>query len=100
MLRSPRDSVPQVGLGMASVAISTIGMLFFFVPVMGIPVSLGGLALAVAGAVSKIWRPSESLRWSLAGIFCSLTALGIGLVINDAPVGEERQPKVPSTWRQ
>ncbi len=100
MLKSPRKSIPPVGLGPTSVVLGTIGLLLFFLPVLGVPIAVCGLTLATVGAISTLWRPNESLRWILAGFFCSLASLGVGLAINYAPVGEEPRPDVPPLWQQ
>ena len=99
LLPTPRQSVPPIALGLASVVLATISVLLFFLPVLALPIATCGLVLAIVAAVSTIWRQDESLRWALTGLCGSLAAIGMGLAINFAPVGEEPRPDVPPLWQ-
>ena len=83
-----------------SLVLGTIAWLLFFLPVLAVPIAVCGITLGLIAAVSAFWRSSESLRWALTGICCSVAALGVGLAINFAPLGEEPRPDVPQLWQQ
>jgi Na+/H+ antiporter NhaD/arsenite permease-like protein len=78
---------PWLGLGMSSLVLAFVAMLVFFLPILGIPVSVFALAFGIIGFFLALYSPSSSLRWSLGGIAASLLALGLNLMIYYAPEG-------------
>ncbi|MCC6417866.1 MAG: hypothetical protein IT429_06405 [Gemmataceae bacterium] len=90
---------PLLGLGMTSLVLGIIGMLLFFLPVLGIPLSACGLAFGVIGFGMALFTGGPALRWSLSGVAASALALGVNVVLNAAPEGYLPQPSVPPPWQ-
>ena len=100
MTRLHPASVPPLGLGIASMVLGTIGLLLFFLPILGVPISGIGLVLGLAGLLgAAIGFGRGSLRWSVAGVVVCLLALATNLAITYAPGGyfETRPPR--ELWR-
>ena len=74
--------------------LGSVGVLLFFMPVLGIPLGAVGLAFGIVGLLMAIlgWT---SLRWAVVGIVVSGLALGIGIAIALAPAGFLPNPKGP-----
>jgi hypothetical protein len=81
-------------MGLTSVILGSVGVLLFFMPVLGIPLGAVGLAFGIVGLLMAIlgWT---SLRWAVVGIVVSGLALGIGIAIALAPSGFLPNPKGP-----
>jgi hypothetical protein len=84
---------------MTSLVLGVIGLMLFFLPILGIPISSFGLVFGVAGAVLALCTPASNLRWSLGGIGMCCLALGINLAILYAPEGYLPGRKVPQLWQ-
>ena len=94
---------PLTGLGMASLVLGTIALMLFFLPVLGIPISVLGLFFGLCGFGGALVRRGVSLRWSLGGSCMSALALlvNIGIVFSPAgyiPTGQGSQGQ-PPPWR-
>jgi hypothetical protein len=91
---------PLVGLGMASLVVGTIGLLVFFMPILGIPLSAIALLLGILGFFGALpgWHVL-SLRWSLAGVAMSALALGINVAVSYAPEGYLPDRKSEELWQ-
>jgi hypothetical protein len=72
------------GLGMTSTVLGTIGLMFFFLPILGMPISICGVAAGILGSITALLFRGR-LRWSVAGMAISLTALAINIAISYAP---------------
>jgi hypothetical protein len=84
------------GLGMAALVLGMIGLVLFFLPILGIPVSACGLVCGVAGCCGAV--AGLSLRWSLGGVaLCSL-ALLVNFAIYYAPAGYLQPHTAPGAW--
>jgi hypothetical protein len=90
---------PLVGLGMTSLVIGLIGLLLFFLPVLGIPISAVGLCFGIAGFLGALFSKAGSLRWSLGGIGVCAVALAVNIAIDYAPQGYLPPREVPRSWR-
>jgi hypothetical protein len=91
---------PLAGLGMTSLVIGLIGMLLFFLPILGGPISAIGLGFGVIGFVGALFSKTTSLRWSLGGILACSVALVVNLAIDWAPTENLPQRIEPALWRQ
>ena len=73
-------------LGVASLALSTVGLLLFFMPVLGVPLSSIGLLFAITAS----WRRSSTAARGPPlggdGIALGLAALGVNLIIVCSPL--------------
>jgi hypothetical protein len=78
---------PFLGLGMTSTVLGTIGLILFFLPILGIPISAFGLLAGLLGVPVTILGGGTSLRWSLAGLLLSSAALVVNLAIVYTPGG-------------
>jgi hypothetical protein len=98
MQEIPRFDQPRVGLGMASLVLGVIGMLLFFLPVLGIPISVCGLLAGLVGVpVAICFR--LTLRWCAAGIAMCALALLVNLAVAYAPSGYIPLPRPPRLWQ-
>jgi len=88
------SSDPPAGMGLTSLILGSVGLLLFFMPVLGIPLGVAGLAFGATGLVLATLGWS-SLRWAVAGIVISVIALGIGVAIVSAPSGSLPNLKRP-----
>ena len=78
---------PVTGLGMSSLVLGTVGLMLFFLPILGVPISVMGLFFGLVGLGIARFRPRVSLRWSLGGIGMSALALVMNVGILFAPAG-------------
>jgi hypothetical protein len=91
---------PWLALGMTSLVLGFIGLLLFFLPILGIPISLFGMAFGVAGFVVALFARGPALRWSMGGIALSGMALTVNLAIANAPGGVYLPIRaVPKSWQ-
>ncbi len=90
---------PLLGFGMASLVTGLIGLLLFFLPVLGIPVSVLGLALGVIAVFGALFGGGPSLRWGLGGSAVCCLALGVNLALDQAPRGYGDVYPVPPPWQ-
>lgn len=97
-LRDPNN--PWLAMGMTSLVLGFIGLSLFFMPVLGIPVSIFGVGFGILGLAVALFTPATSLRSSLGGICLSCLALGVNVAIANAPGGYLPKPTVPRPWQQ
>jgi hypothetical protein len=90
---------PLVGLGMSSLVLGVIALVLFFLPILGIPISVCGLLLGLAGFVGGLFVGGGSLRWSLGGLFFSGLALVINLALAYAPESYFADRPARELWR-
>jgi hypothetical protein len=95
----PGTHHPPLPLGMASLVLGSIGLLFFFLPVLGIPVSAFGLLLGIVGFFVVLFGGEARLRTNLIGIAVSSLALAINLAVGYAPAGYLPGREVPRSWQ-
>lgn len=69
----PESRSPLMGFGMTSLVLGFLGTLLFFLPVLGVPIALCGLACGVIGLIFALAGRDYSLRWASAelGYRCS-----------------------------
>jgi hypothetical protein len=89
--------VPPVAFCFASIALATVGIMLFFLPILGIPLSVIGILAGLIALVRALAAHDESLRWSVAGVFVGIVALGINVALIWAPREERRPPIGPNT---
>jgi hypothetical protein len=66
-----------------SLALGTVGMMLFFLPILGGPISAFGLLFGLLGIA---FAPhGVHLRWSLLGCAASATGLAISLAVTYPP---------------
>jgi hypothetical protein len=85
-------------MGTAALVLGVIALLVFFLPPLGIPIGGFGLLLGIAGFIAALISPSLNIRWSVAGIFVCVMALGVNYAISYAPPGEYPGHNPPATW--
>ena len=66
-------------LGLTSLVLSAVGLLLFFLPILGIPLASVGLLFGLAGLLAALFGARSSLRWSVLGVLLSFLALGTDL---------------------
>ena len=89
---------PLTALGMSSLVIGIIALVFAPLPILGIPVGCCGLLLGFGGVAAFLFLGDASLRWSLAGIAVSSMALTMSLAINLAPANVQLGRGIPKPW--
>ena len=92
-------TIPPMALGVTSLVLGVIASLLFFLPILGIPLSVCAVLIGVIGLIASAARPKVFLRWSLIGLAASCLALAINLAIVYAPVGYLRDQNVPRPWQ-
>jgi hypothetical protein len=95
----PGTDRPPIDLGMTSLVIGTIGLMFFFFPVLGIPLGAVGLLFGLVGFLAGSFGGPASLRWSLAGAAVSALALAVNGALAYAPAGYLSGREVPRPWQ-
>jgi len=86
-------------LGVAAAVLGSIGMLLFFLPILGAPLSAAGLAIAIAG-LTGVWAGREvSLRWSVVGLLICGIALGTNLGMAFGPIDLVPPYPVAPVWQ-
>ena len=86
-------------LGMSSLVIGIIGLFLFFLPVLGIPLSLFGLAFGVLGSAVGFFAKGPAIRWGLGGVGTSILALAVNLGIANAPGANVPGSNIPKSWQ-
>lgn len=89
---------PLTGLGMVSLVLGTMALILFFLPILGIPISVLGLFFGIIGFIAALFLPGASLRWGLAGIATCSLALFINIAIVYAPAGYMPSRGVRESW--
>lgn len=86
---------PQSAWGVTSLVLGMIGLVLFFLPILGGPISSAGLMAGLIGwSAASIWRRG-SLRWSVGGSALSSLALAMNLAIAFAPAAGLSTRDVP-----
>jgi Na+/H+ antiporter NhaD/arsenite permease-like protein len=88
----PPVETPPMAFGVSSFVLGMIGFMLFFLPILGVPISLVGLLAGVIGCFVAGATSRGSLRWSVAGVVLSCLALGINVGIAYAPRGYPQPP--------
>jgi hypothetical protein len=99
MSNLPRTPLPLLALGMLSLVLGTIGLLLFFLPILGVPVSAFALLVGVLATIMAPFGIGGRLRWALAGLAMSATALAVNLAIAYAPGGYLPNPHGLPSWQ-
>jgi hypothetical protein len=95
MRQSADDMDFPRGPGPASVMLSSIGIVLFFLPILGGPLSAVGLLLGAAGLLMAATGRGANLLWSLAGLGIGSVGLTLNLALAFAPL----MPEPPSPSR-
>lgn len=78
---------PPFAIGMVSLVLGVIALVFGFLPPLGIPLSGIGLLCGLIGIILVMFfHRAASLRWSLVGLVASGLALGVNVALLFAPV--------------
>ena len=72
-------------LSVASFVLGAVGLLLFFMPVLGIPLGAIGLLFGVLGLLTAVFGGPSSLRWSMMGTLLCVLALGVNVATGYAP---------------
>lgn len=88
-----------IGLGITSLVLGIIGLLLFFMPILGIPISSSGLLFGAIAFVLALFVGGRALRCSLQGIAICALALSVNIAILVAPRGYLSSPNVPQPWQ-
>jgi hypothetical protein len=86
----PNPTRQRMGLGVASVTLGFLGMMFVFLAPLGAMVSAAGLLCGIAGCFLAGSRRASGFWWSLGGTLLSLAALIVDLSLTDFSVLRER----------
>ena len=97
MAKPPQMQSPPVAFGVTSFVLGMIGFMLFFLPILGAPISVIGLAAGIVGCLVAGATARGSLRWSVAGVVVSCLALGINVAVAYAPRGYSPPPTGPDT---
>jgi hypothetical protein len=95
----PKPHRPPIDLGPLSAVLGTIGLLLFFLPILGIPISACGLLFGLVGSGVALVPGGARLRSALLGCAVAALALGVNVAITYAPSGYEPAPGVTPPWQ-
>ncbi len=84
---------------MTSIVLGTSGLLLFFLPVLGLPLSALGMFCGLVGVVVVWCGGSTSLRWAVMGVGLCAAALALNVALAYAPAGYLPGRKVPKLWQ-
>jgi hypothetical protein len=99
MDKEPASQHVASNLGMSSLVIGITGLFLFFLPILGIPLSLFGLGFGVIGSVVGFFAKGPSIRWGLGGIGVSALALAANLGIANGSGANISGSNVPKSWQ-
>ncbi len=85
--------------GAASFVLGSVGLLLFFLPVLGIPLAGTGLLIGLVALLVAVFGGRSSLRLSVLGTALSVLALGANLAITLAPLNTVSQEAHPHMWQ-
>jgi hypothetical protein len=88
---------PAYGLGIASLVLGAVGLLLFFLPVLGIPLASCGLLFGLIALLTAIFGGRSDLRWSVLAVALCLMALAADMSIALAPAGHIPHQAEPRT---
>jgi hypothetical protein len=85
MSMMPGACPPRLGLGIASFTLGVMGLLLFFFPILGMPISAIGVLVGIIG----LWVTASAARTRLilTGLVISALALAINIAMFYAPAG-------------
>ena len=86
--------------GVASCVLGAVGLLLFFLPILGIPLASTGLVIGLIALLVAVFGGRSSLRLSVLGTVLALLALGANLAIALAPLNTVSQEAHPHTWQE
>jgi hypothetical protein len=81
----PEMEPPRLAFGVTSFVLGMIGFMLFFLPILGAPISVIGMAAGIAGCLLAGATSRGSMRWSVGGIVLCCLALGINVAVAFAP---------------
>jgi hypothetical protein len=84
---------PAVGL--TSFVLGMIGMILFFLPILGAPISGLGAVAGIVGCFLAGGTNRAHLRWAVAGVVLSFLALSVNLGLAWSPSGYQSSPSGP-----
>ncbi len=87
------------GFGLASLVLGAVGLILFFLPVLGIPLAGIGSLFGLAGLLAALCGGRSSLRWSALGTALCVLALAADIAIALAPGDALPHQAVPRTWQ-
>ena len=99
MSQLPSTHNPPAALGMLSLALGTVGLVLFFLPILGWPISAFGLFFGLLGIAVSFSAGGVPLRLSPMGSALSALALSINLAIASAPGGYLPEPYGRPLWQ-
>ena len=72
--------------------------MLFFLPILGIPISVCAAVLSLLGIAHALWGGQSNLRWALVGVAVSFAAIGIGLALAYAPIDTASSRAAPESF--
>lgn len=85
--------------GITGLVLGHISLLLFFLPIVGLPIGVFGIIVALVGTFFALGARTASLRWCLAGVAACILALVVNLFIMYAPGGDYIPDReVPRQW--
>ncbi len=100
MIRLPKTQRPPIELGMTSLVLGFTGLLLFFLPILGLPLSAAGGLFAIIGTGIALAGGPMSLRWSVFGILLCAIAIGVNVLMTYPEAGKLPERAVPQSWQQ
>jgi hypothetical protein len=93
------DSEESFSPGLASTVLGSVGMLLFFLPILGAPLSAVGLLVGMIGACLACYGREVNLRLSVAGLLLCTVALATNLAMAFGPIDLVPSYSVAPMWQ-
>jgi hypothetical protein len=86
-------------LGLASLALGAVGLLLFFMPILGIPIAAIGLLLGLVVLLGTAFGARWGLRWGVLGTALCVIALVVDILAAVAPESVVPDRRQQENWR-
>jgi hypothetical protein len=90
-------AVPPLSLGLSSITLGGIALALFILPILAMPVALGGVAVAIIALVRARFSKNSAARLAIVGLCISCLAFGVGFAIDLAPTSSRPALRVRDT---
>jgi hypothetical protein len=80
--------VQEIGLGVGSACLGTIGLMLFFLPILSIPIALSGLLVGILGILLRGGETPNGFRWAIVGVILCSAVASFSSAIAYASTGE------------
>jgi hypothetical protein len=99
MMERPLPPRLLPAFGMISLVFGHIALALFFMPVLGFPLGVCGLASGLIGFVVAVTYRGVNWRWSIAGLAVCMLAIAVNVAVWQAPEEILPRRRLPTQWQ-